>query len=67
MKRASYREAVTWIAENDSTADSDANDPDVVGYLVSSVLVADIFGVEPEKVGRDVVRKRYQLSIGVCR
>lgn len=58
MKRASYREAIQWIALNDSAADDDALDPIKVGELVSSVLVADIFDVPSEKVGADVVRER---------
>lgn len=58
MKRASYRHAIEWIAENDSAADDGANDPQTVSELVSSVLVADIFDVEPLKVGVDVVRAR---------
>lgn len=61
VKRASYRNAIDFIAQNDSVADDDADDPDVVGYLVSSVLVSEIFGVSPEKVGRDVVRRRMAL------
>lgn len=59
MKRASYREACAWIALNDSAGEGvDAFDPEQVQYLVSSVLVADIFNVESVKVGRDVVRAR---------
>jgi hypothetical protein len=58
MKRASYREAIEWIAFNDSAADDDAFDESVAGSLVSAVLVADIFDVPSEKVGRDIVRVR---------
>lgn len=58
MKRASYRAAIEWIAEMDSAADDDALDPIIVGELITSVLVADLFGVPCEKVGRDVVRQR---------
>ena len=61
MKRASYREAINWIAENDSAGDDDALDPDTAGSLVSSVLVADIFDVPSEKVGRDIVAQRRKL------
>ena len=61
MKRASYRDAIDWIAQNDSAADSDAHDPEAVAYLVSSVLIADIFGVEPTRVGKDVVARRAKL------
>lgn len=58
MKRASYREAIAWIALNDSAGDDDALDPVRVSELVSSVLVADLFDVPMEKVGEDVVRWR---------
>lgn len=58
MKRASYREAIEWIADNDSAADGDALDPEAVSHLVSSVLIADIFDVDSKKVGEDIVRYR---------
>lgn len=58
MKRASYRDAIAWIALNDSGGDDDALDELAVGSLVSSVLIADLFDVPQEKVGRDVVRYR---------
>ena len=61
MKRASYREAVEWIAQNGGAGDNERLEVDEVSFLVSSVLVADIFDVEPQRVGRDVVRKRKQL------
>ena len=57
MKRASYREAVAWIALNDS-AGEDELDPKAVSELVSSALVADIFGVTEAKVAEDVIRYR---------
>ena len=62
MKRASYRDAIDWIAQNDSAGDDDAYEPERVRELVSSVLVADIFGVESERVGRDVVKRREYLD-----
>lgn len=62
MKRASYRDAVDWIAQNDSGADPGALDPVTVSELVSSVLVADIFGVDVLKVGADVVRRRLTIN-----
>lgn len=61
MKRASYREAIDWVAQMDSPADDGSLDPATVQGLVSSVLVADIFDVPHEKVGRDVVRRRKVL------
>lgn len=62
MKRASYRQAIDWVAQNDSAGDSDALDVDAVSYLVSSVLVADIFDVPCDKVGKDIVRRRKALA-----
>lgn len=55
MKRASYRHAVRWIADNDEPT---IRDPEHIAYLVSSLLIADIFDVEPRRVGRDVARRR---------
>ena len=55
MKRASYREAVEWIAWND---EPDEREVDVVIGYASVVLIADIFRVEHRKVAEDVVRKR---------
>lgn len=54
MKRASYREAVRWIAANDDTDDL-MNGHDA--YPVTVCLVADLFGKETEKVAADVVRE----------
>ena len=62
MKRASYREAIRWIAEMDSPGDDGALDPETASSLVSSVLVADIFGVPSERVGKDVVAVRKRLE-----
>jgi hypothetical protein len=59
MKRASYRHAVEWIALNDSPAD---NDPvDQLRGLVTVCLVADLFGVDQDKVAADVFtfREKY--------
>jgi hypothetical protein len=58
MKRASYREAIQWIADNDGSGDLDALNPTVVSWMVSCILVATIFGVPEERVGKDVVRQR---------
>jgi hypothetical protein len=59
VKRASYREGVAWIAFND---DPENLNPEEVAYYISSLLLSDLFDVEPERVGRDVVRKRKQLA-----
>lgn len=60
MKRASYRAAIYWIAMNDSAADHDALEVEAAGSLVTSVLVADLFDVSCDKVGKDIVRIRKQ-------
>ncbi|HYK13839.1 MAG TPA: hypothetical protein VEW70_07635 [Burkholderiales bacterium] len=58
MKRASYREAIEWIAHNDGSGDDEADDPQHVAESVTACLVADLFNVDPLKVGADVVRAR---------
>lgn len=58
MKRASYRAAVQWVALNDSAGEDTALKVSEVSELITVVLVADIFGVEPEKVARAVIRVR---------
>jgi hypothetical protein len=62
MKRPSYKRAIEWIALNDGAGDDDALDTEAVGNLVSSVLVADIFEVDSDKVGQDVVKLRKTLQ-----
>jgi hypothetical protein len=56
MKRASYREAVEWIALNDSAGDDDP--PEILSGLVTVCLIADLFGESTERVARDVIRVR---------
>jgi hypothetical protein len=58
MKRASYRDAIAWVAENDSGGSADALDEKEVSELITAVLVADIFDLPMERVGRDIVRYR---------
>jgi hypothetical protein len=58
MKRASYREAVAWIAMNDGDGDTERLDPEHCSSLVSTCLIADIFQVPQERVGQDIVRYR---------
>lgn len=59
MRRASYRHAVEWIARNDEPMDLD---PARVGGYISTVLVADLFEVEPEEVAAAIVRKRKKIA-----
>lgn len=61
-KRASYRDAVDWIAQNDGSGDPDALDPEAAAALTTATLIADIFGVPRDKVGADIVRRRKKLE-----
>lgn len=56
-KRASYLEGVEWIALNDNSGSNDGVG-EIAGY-VSTLLLADLFGAEPERVAIDIERKRY--------
>lgn len=56
-KRASYREAVAWIALNDE-AGSDMED---IEYLLTVALVADLFGKDTATVARAVVAYRKRV------
>lgn len=63
MKRASYREGVEWIAVNDEPAETDIN---VIAELISTVLLADLFGKDPMDVARAVLKVRveqYKISL----
>ncbi|WP_336057340.1 hypothetical protein [Nitratireductor sp. CH_MIT9313-5] len=53
MKRPSYRHAIAWLAHNDDT--QWLNDEDPI-ESVSTALVADLFGVDVERVTRDLRR-----------
>lgn len=64
MKRASYRTAIAWIAENDGAGDMEANDAGSVSCNISSILIADLFDIPQSKVGRDVVA--YRIKRGLC-
>ncbi len=54
-KRASYREGVRWIAEND---EPDGLNADVVAWNISTLLLADLFEKDPLVVATDIVRFR---------
>lgn len=51
----SYRRGVAWIAEND---EPDSLDLDDVAGFISTLLLADLWGKDPEVVAEDVVRYR---------
>jgi hypothetical protein len=54
MKRASYRDAIKWLAHND---DNEWLDDDYGLPSVAACLVADLFGAGDEKVKGDIVRQ----------
>lgn len=62
MKRASYKEAIAWIALNDDAAGEEAFDIESVKGYVTTCLVADIFGVDQNKVGKDIVKYRKRVD-----
>jgi hypothetical protein len=62
MKRASYKEAIAWVALNDSGGDDDALVPEKVQHLITAALVADIFEVPQSKVGEDIVKYRKKFD-----
>lgn len=56
MKRPTLQAAVEWIAHNDAPADEHTLDE--LAGLLTVVLVADLFGVEPETVAQAVLAER---------
>ena len=64
MKRRGYRFGVTWIADNDDPSELD---PEVVAGFISALLLADLFGVEPERVAADVIKARLKHAPEVLR
>lgn len=59
MKRASYRDGVDFIAQND---EPDELDPSVMDGMASVVMLASIFGVDVNRVARDVIRLREKIN-----
>lgn len=61
MKRASYRDAVKWIALNDNAGEDTPHnayaESNIAGYI-STCLVADLFGKQPAAVAHDVMIER---------
>ena len=64
VKRASYRDAVDFIAWNDEPGiGADAKTIEIVAELVTVTLVASIFAVELTKVAKDVIKLRLEKGI----
>jgi hypothetical protein len=53
--RASYRQGLLWITEND---EPDLYEVDVIEGQVTVMLLADLFGKEPRRVAEAIVRRR---------
>jgi hypothetical protein len=64
MKRASYRDAIKWIASNDDIQPSKYSElvfgetahVEEIAGLISVVLIADIFAIDSKEVAFDVVK-----------
>lgn len=59
MKRPGYRQAIEWVACNDSC---DAVGVEECGYITSAVMVAHLWDVPHEKVGADIVKVRESMA-----
>lgn len=60
MKRASYTDAVRWIARNDEPEEIEI---DYVENMISALLIADLFEKNPTEVAKDIVAERGVLSV----
>jgi hypothetical protein len=54
--RASYREAVEWIANNDNAGNGDTVEE--IAEYISTALISDLWRKDALDVARDVARKR---------
>ena len=61
MKRASYREAIFWIANNDDTDWLDDQSPML---SVTASLVMDLFAVSEERLIADIRREIKKARAG---
>lgn len=52
---ASYKFGVEWIVVNDDVSEMDF---EVVADQISTLLLADLFGKDPNKVAQDIIRFR---------
>lgn len=55
MKRASYREGVAWIANND---EPDELNLESIAAYISTSLLADLFRKDLNDVAKDILRVR---------
>lgn len=63
MKRPSYREAVEAIALNDNPGDGDTREQ-IAGYR-TTLLIAWLWEVSPQKVANDIVSVRVREDLPV--
>ena len=59
MSRSSYRKAISWIALNDDVLETDL---EVVAMQISTVLVADLFGIDAKCVASAVLAQRERIA-----
>lgn len=59
MKRASYRDGIAWIALNYETSETDV---DTIAADITACLLADLFGVDVQRVAADVARYRSKVQ-----
>lgn len=52
-----YPMVIAWIADNDEPLDFKSSS---VCRYISVLLAADIFGVSPRKISKDIVQRRVQ-------
>lgn len=55
-RRPTYGDAVLWLAQNDEVAE---HDTDAIDGFVTTLLAADLFGVEPRTLATDILRARH--------
>lgn len=55
-RRPTYGDAVRWLAANDECAE---HDPEVIASLTTSVLAADLWGVDARSLATDILRTRH--------
>lgn len=63
-QRASYRHGVRWIAHNDDCGGG-ASVAEIASYI-STLLLADLFGADPERVALDIARERQRAGLAVA-
>lgn len=63
MKRASYREAIRWIAGNDDTEwVNEAYSDGFAPLSVTAALVVDLFDADEQRVRQDIKRELNKLT-----